>query len=52
MGSGSYLSASLLVSIVQIEGRVRGAESEYVLGCDMRSAARESAIFSQMEHHG
>ncbi len=33
----------------QIEGRVRGAGSEFVLACDMRFAARESAIFSQME---
>jgi enoyl-CoA hydratase/carnithine racemase len=44
-----YLSASPLVSIAQIEGRVRGAGSEFVLACDMRFAARESAIFSQME---
>lgn len=44
-----YLSESRLVSIAQIEGRVRGAGSEFVLGCDMRFAARESAIFSQME---
>ena len=44
-----YLSESRLVSIAQIEGRVRGAGSEFVLACDMRFAARESAIFSQME---
>ncbi len=44
-----YLSASRLVSIAQIEGRVRGAGSEFVLACDMRFAARESAIFSQPE---
>jgi enoyl-CoA hydratase/carnithine racemase len=44
-----HLSASRLVSIAQIEGRVRGAGSEFVLACDMRFAARESAIFSQME---
>jgi enoyl-CoA hydratase/carnithine racemase len=44
-----YLSASRLVSIAQIEGRVRGAGSEFVLACDMRFAARESAIFGQME---
>ena len=35
-----YLSASRLVSIAQIEGRVRGAGSEFVLACDMRFAAR------------
>lgn len=44
-----YLSASPLVSIAQIEGRVRGAGSEFVLACDMRFAARESAIFAQFE---
>ncbi|MDB6011033.1 MAG: hypothetical protein JWL65_3283 [Gammaproteobacteria bacterium] len=44
-----HLSVSRLVSIAQIEGRVRGAGSEFVLACDMRFAARESAIFSQME---
>jgi enoyl-CoA hydratase/carnithine racemase len=44
-----YLSASRLVTIAQIEGRVRGAGSEFVLACDMRFAARESAIFCQPE---
>jgi enoyl-CoA hydratase/carnithine racemase len=44
-----YLSESRLVTIAQIEGRVRGAGSEVVLACDMRFAARESAIFSQPE---
>jgi enoyl-CoA hydratase/carnithine racemase len=44
-----YLSASPLVSIAQIEGRVRGAGSEFVLACDMRFAARGSAIFGQFE---
>src|SRR5262252_4009370 len=44
-----YLSASHLVTIAQIEGRVRAAGSEFVLACDMRFAARESAIFSQPE---
>jgi enoyl-CoA hydratase/carnithine racemase len=46
----SYLSGSRLVTIAQIEGRVRGAGSEFVLACDMRFAARESAIFGQPEH--
>jgi enoyl-CoA hydratase/carnithine racemase len=44
-----HLSASRLVTIAQIEGRVRAAGSEFVLACDMRFAARESAIFSQFE---
>ena len=44
-----YLSASRLLTIAQIEGRVRGAGSEFVLACDMRFAAQESAIFSQPE---
>src|SRR5437870_8498952 len=44
-----HLSASRLVTIAQIEGRIRGAGSEFVLACDMRFAARESAIFGQPE---
>lgn len=44
-----HLSTSRLVSIAQIEGRVRAAGSEFVLACDMAFAARESAIFSQPE---
>jgi enoyl-CoA hydratase/carnithine racemase len=44
-----HLSASRLVTIAQIEGRVRAAGSEFVLACDMRFAARESAVFSQFE---
>jgi enoyl-CoA hydratase/carnithine racemase len=44
-----YLSTSRLVTIAQIEGRVRGAGSEFVLACDMRFAARQSAIFGQFE---
>ena len=44
-----HLSASRLVTIAQIEGRVRAAGSEFVLACDMRFAARESAIFAQFE---
>ena len=44
-----HLSASRLVTIAQIEGRVRGAGNEFVLACDMRFAARQSAIFGQFE---
>jgi enoyl-CoA hydratase/carnithine racemase len=44
-----HLSSSRLVTIAQIDGRVRAAGSEFVLACDMRFAARESAIFAQFE---
>jgi enoyl-CoA hydratase/carnithine racemase len=44
-----HLSASRLVTVAQIEGRVRGAGSEFVLSCDMRFAARETAVFGQIE---
>jgi len=44
-----HLSTSRLVTIAQIEGRVRAAGSEFVLACDMRFAARETAIFAQPE---
>jgi enoyl-CoA hydratase/carnithine racemase len=44
-----HLSASRLVTIAQIEGRVRSAGSEFVLACDMRFAALESAVFAQFE---
>src|ERR1041384_8144007 len=44
-----HMSASRLVTIAQIEGRVRGVGSEFILACDVRFAARESAIFGQFE---
>ena len=44
-----HLSASRLVTIAQVEGRVRGAGSEFVLACDMRFAARDAAVFGQIE---
>jgi enoyl-CoA hydratase/carnithine racemase len=44
-----HLSASRLVTIAQIEGRVRAVGSEFVLACDMRFAARGSAVFGQFE---
>jgi enoyl-CoA hydratase/carnithine racemase len=36
-------------TIAQIEGRARGAGSEFGLACDIRFAARESAIFGHPE---
>jgi enoyl-CoA hydratase/carnithine racemase len=44
-----HISISRLVTIAQIEGRVRGVGSEFILACDMRFAAIESAVFSQFE---
>jgi enoyl-CoA hydratase/carnithine racemase len=44
-----YLSASHLVTIAQVEARVRGAGSEFVLACDMSFAARGRAFFGQPE---
>ena len=44
-----HLSASRLVSIAQIEGRVRAAGNEFVLACDLRFAALETAVFAQFE---
>src|SRR5499427_2499809 len=44
-----HLSTSRLITIAQIEGRVRGVGSEFVLACDIRFAARETAIFGQFE---
>ncbi|WP_457095479.1 enoyl-CoA hydratase/isomerase family protein [Lysobacter sp. P5_B9] len=44
-----HLSNSRLVTIAQIAGRVRGVGSEFALACDMRFAARESAVFGQFE---
>jgi enoyl-CoA hydratase/carnithine racemase len=43
------LSSSRLITIAQIEGRVRGAGSEFALACDMRFAAIETAKFGQPE---
>jgi enoyl-CoA hydratase/carnithine racemase len=41
-----YFSKSRLVTIAQIEGRVRGAGSEFVLACDICALQRESRPFS------
>jgi enoyl-CoA hydratase/carnithine racemase len=42
------LSETKAITINQIEGRVRGAGSEFVLACDMSFAALETALFCQM----
>jgi enoyl-CoA hydratase/carnithine racemase len=38
-----------VLSIAVIRGRVRGGGSEFTLGCDIRFASREKAIFGQPE---
>jgi enoyl-CoA hydratase/carnithine racemase len=43
------LSTTKAVTIAQIDGRVRGAGSEFALACDMRFASKENAIFGQLE---
>jgi enoyl-CoA hydratase/carnithine racemase len=43
------LAASSVLSIAVIRGRVRGGGSEFALGCDIRFASREKAIFGQPE---
>lgn len=43
------LSETRAVTIALIDGRTRGAGSEFALACDMRFATREGAIFGQME---
>ena len=43
------LSKSSVLSIAVIRGRVRGGGSEFTMGCDIRFASREKAIFGQPE---
>ena len=47
--AATRLANSGVLSIAVIRGRVRGGGSEFVLGCDIRFASREKAIFGQPE---
>ncbi|MHA6759424.1 enoyl-CoA hydratase/isomerase family protein [Streptacidiphilus sp. PAMC 29251] len=43
------LSESPAVTVVKLRGRARGAGSEFALACDMRFAAKETAVLGQPE---
>jgi enoyl-CoA hydratase/carnithine racemase len=47
--AATRLAQSDVLSIAVIRGRVRGGGSEFTLGCDIRFASREKAIFGQPE---
>jgi enoyl-CoA hydratase/carnithine racemase len=47
--AATRLAHSGVLSIAIIRGRVRGGGSEFALGCDIRFASREKAIFGQPE---
>jgi enoyl-CoA hydratase/carnithine racemase len=47
--AATRLAKSGVVSIAVIRGRVRGGGSEFAMGCDLRFASREKAIFGQPE---
>jgi enoyl-CoA hydratase/carnithine racemase len=47
--AATRLAKSGVLSIAVIRGRVRGGGSEFTLGCDIRFASREKAIFGQPE---
>src|SRR3989442_11971630 len=47
--AATRLAMSKTLSIAIIRGRARGGGSEFALGCDVRFASRERAIFGQPE---
>jgi enoyl-CoA hydratase/carnithine racemase len=47
--AATRLANSGVLSIAVIRGRARGGGSEFALGCDIRFASREKAIFGQPE---
>jgi enoyl-CoA hydratase/carnithine racemase len=47
--AATRLAKSGVLSIAIVRGRVRGGGSEFTLGCDIRFASREKAIFGQPE---
>ena len=47
--SAIQLAHSSVLSVAVIRGRARGGGSEFALGCDVRFASREAAIFGQPE---
>jgi enoyl-CoA hydratase/carnithine racemase len=47
--AATRLAKSGVLSIAVIRGRVRGGGNEFTLGCDIRFASREKAIFGQPE---
>src|SRR6202167_3619159 len=47
--AATRLANSGVLSIAVIRGRARGGGSEFALGCDIRFASREKAVFGQPE---
>src|SRR5260370_29778169 len=45
--AATKLTHSNVLSIAVIRGRARGGGSEFALGCDLRFASRERAVFGQ-----
>jgi enoyl-CoA hydratase/carnithine racemase len=47
--AANRLAQCSVLSIAIIRGRVRGGGAEFIIGCDIRFASREKAIFGQPE---